>query len=146
MTLVRWNPTVIRKDLGMDNFLDGFFGNFWNGDTTGDGAWRPRTDVSEENDAYQVAIDLPGVKKDDIKIVVEDGVLTVSGERKQQTEEKGDGYRRLERSFGAFQRSFRLPKEVEIDKIESHYESGVLSVRVPKSEKALPRQIEVKVR
>lgn len=146
MTLVRWNPTVTRKDPGMDNFLDGFFGNFWNSDTAGDMAWRPRTDVSEENDAYQVAIDLPGVKKDDIKIVVEDGVLTVSGERKQQTEEKVDGYRRLERSFGAFQRSFRLPKEVEIEKIESHYESGVLSVRVPKSEKALPRQIEVKVR
>ncbi|MFH1278863.1 MAG: Hsp20/alpha crystallin family protein [Candidatus Eisenbacteria bacterium] len=147
MTMLRWKPAVIRNEFGMERFVDGFFNNSgWNESDGTDVAWRPRTDVREETDAYTIHVDLPGVKKDDIRIVVEESILKISGERKHASEESSEGYRRIERSFGSFERTFRLPKEVEIDKIESTYEAGVLAVRVPKSEKALPRQIEVKVR
>jgi HSP20 family protein len=133
----------MRKNDGIDNWFDSFF---WGDRSPADAVWRPRTDVVEESNAYVVTIDLPGLKKDDVSITVEENVLKIAGERKTEHEENSEGYRRLERSFGSFERTFRLPREIEVDKIESTYENGVLRVRVPKSEKALPRRIEVKVK
>ena len=147
MTLIRWKPAMTGNEFGMDRFVDGFFNNhWWNESMNSDKTWRPRTDVRDEQEAYLLSIDLPGLTKEDIKITVEEGILKISGTRKQELGENSETYRRIERSFGAFERTFRLPKEVEVDKIESTYEAGVLAVRIPKSEKALPRQIEVKIR
>lgn len=143
MTLVRWKPAMTTSDFGIDRFFDNLW---WNENAGTATTWRPRTDVREEQEAYLLSVDLPGVTKDDVKITVEEGILKISGTRKQELGENSETYRRIERSFGAFERTFRLPKEVELEKIESTYEAGVLTVRIPKSEKALPRQIEVKVR
>jgi HSP20 family protein len=106
----------------------------------------PRTDVIEEKDAFRIEVDLPGVRKDSIRITVQDSWLEIVGERKSEKAESTGGYQRLERAQGSFQRAFRLPKGTDAGKIESTFENGVLTVRVPKAEEAIPRQIEVKVR
>ncbi|MGB9601732.1 MAG: Hsp20/alpha crystallin family protein, partial [Limisphaerales bacterium] len=89
--------------------------------------------------------ELPEVKKDDVKVTVENGVLTISGERKFEKEEKGVRYHRIERSYGYFARSFSLPEDADAEKVSAEFKDGVLKVHVAKSEKARPKQIEVKV-
>ena len=106
----------------------------------------PRTDVAEHPEHFEITIDLPGMKKDEISIVIDDGVLTVSGERKIERKVEDDRYSRMERSHGSFQRSFRLPDNVETDSVKAEYEEGVLTLEVKKLEEALPKKIEVKVK
>ncbi|MBP8154901.1 MAG: Hsp20/alpha crystallin family protein, partial [Nitrospira sp.] len=89
--------------------------------------------------------ELPEVKKDDVKVTVEDGVLTIQGERKQEKEDKGTKYHRIERSYGRFVRSFTLPDSVDESKVKAEYVDGVLLLHLPKSEKAKPKQIDVKI-
>ncbi len=108
-------------------------------------AFLPKTDVLEKPDRFEITIDLPGMKKEDIRIVIEEGILTVSGERKKEGKAETDRYSRTERSGGSFKRSFRLPENVESDTVEAAYESGVLILTVKKVEETPPRQIEVKV-
>lgn len=107
--------------------------------------WAPATDFGETESAYTVSVDLPGVTKEDISISVHDNVLTLKGERKSETEESNDGNYRVERWRGAFERTFRLPKDVKQDDIQARYENGVLHVTVPKAEEAKPKLIEVSV-
>ncbi len=106
----------------------------------------PLTDVAETDEAYTVSIDLPGLKKEDIKIEVTDNVLNVSGERKNESQFSDGQIHRLERSYGSFKRSFALPKAVSADDIEAHYENGVLNVKLPKSKIAQSRKIEIQSR
>jgi len=145
MRLVKWEP---RADLWLDKVMSNFFSDLpAEGSSEGEiTSWVPRSDVEEQEDRYRIQIDLPGMKKDQIRVTVEKGILEIAGERSSEKEEKSKGYRRRERTFGSFRRSFRLPDAVDAEKIASTYENGVLTVEVPKSEKALPRQIEVKVR
>lgn len=146
MTLIRWEPRM-SDGLWMDRFFDNFLAPRRRAeDDGGEALWWPRTDIVEEKDAYRIDVDLPGLRKDGIKITVQDNHLEIAGERNFERKEEQDGYRRLERSYGSFRRSFRLPKATEAGAIESTYENGVLSVRIPKAKEALPRQIEVKVR
>jgi HSP20 family protein len=84
-------------------------------------------------------------KKEDVKITLEDGVLTIQGQRKQEREDKGTKYHRLERSYGSFARTFSLPDVIEVEKVKAEFKDGVLSLHLPKSEKAKPKAIEVKV-
>jgi len=106
--------------------------------------WTPAVDIREDNDRYVVKAELPGMKTEDIDVSIDDNTLTISGERKQEEEKKeGDTYR-SERYFGRFQRSVTLPARVDANNIEATYKDGVLTVIVPKTEEAKPKQIEVK--
>lgn len=108
-----------------------------------DDRWQPSVDVVEEKDQYVFRADVPGVELDQIEVVFDDGMLTISGERKSREESEKDGYRRIERSYGSFQRSFRLPDTIDADNISAKGDKGVLEVHVPKQEKA-QRKIEIK--
>lgn len=108
--------------------------------------WMPRVDIIEEKDSYRLHADIPGLSKEDIKIAVENGVLTISGERKAEKREKADGqYEYYERSYGSFTRSFNLPDHVDPAGVAASYRNGVLELVLRKREEAKPRAIEVKV-
>ena len=109
------------------------------------GQWMPPVDVFEDKDAVQIVAELPGVKADDVKISLENNVLTIRGEKRQQAEEKTDRVHRYERCYGVFERVFSVPTTVDAEHIKASYDLGVLTVRLPKLERAKPRQIEVKV-
>lgn len=106
----------------------------------------PRTDVAEHPEHFEISIDLPGMEKGDIDIVIHDGTLTVSGERKIERKVENDKYTRMERSYGEFKRSFRLPENVDGDSVNAEYKNGVLTLEIRKLEEALPKKIEVTVR
>jgi HSP20 family protein len=106
--------------------------------------WAPSVDIIEDVKEWLVKADLPEVKKEDVKVTVENGVLTITGERKFEKEEKDKKYHRIERSYGNFLRSFTLPDETDGAKVSAEFKDGVLKVHLPKSEKAKPKAIEVK--
>jgi HSP20 family protein len=107
--------------------------------------WAPAVDVMETDDEFQIRAELPGVEKKDVKLSVENGVLLISGHREQEKEEKGKRYHKIERAYGNFARSFTVPETVDAEKVTAEFKNGVLTVRLPKSEKARPKSIEVKV-
>ena len=159
MTLVRWNPArQISPWRSMGEFTNEFFNmhrdldrmfDRLRGDTTDDGqtsTWLPAVDIVEKENEFEVRVELPGMKKDDVKITLVDDVLTIRGEKKQQAETKEENYHRSERSYGMFQRSFTLPSSVKGEKIEATYVDGLLSLTLPKKEEAKSREIEVKVK
>jgi HSP20 family protein len=128
----------------MNRLFDPFFRN----DEVGAGLsmWSPAVDIIERDVEYEVRMELPGVLKNDVKINIENNVLTIRGEKRQQSNEEEKGYRRVERSYGAFQRSFNLPTSVRPDKTDATVADGVLTVRLPKAEEARPKEIEVNVK
>ena len=148
MAIVRWNP--VRDALGLQNEMNFLFGDFFGVDKRGDETnfirWAPRVDIVEVNGTYELTADLPGLKKDDIKIEIHDNVLTLRGEKKLEEEKKDKNYRLCERYFGEFVRTFSLPENVNKDGIEAEFKDGVLTVAIPKVEKPKPKQIEVKVK
>ena len=107
--------------------------------------WAPSVDIIEDDKEYLVKADLPEVKKEDVKVTVENGVLTITGERKFEKEEKDKKYHRIERSYGNFFRSFTLPDAADGSKVNAEFKDGVLKVHLPKSEKTKPKAVEVKV-
>jgi HSP20 family protein len=107
--------------------------------------WSPLVDITEDDKEYIVKAEIPEMKKEDIKINVYDDVLSISGERKYEKEEKDKKYHRVERAYGSFMRSFTLPEDADGSKVNAEYKDGVLKVHLPKSEKAKPKAIEVKV-
>jgi HSP20 family protein len=107
--------------------------------------WAPLVDISEDEKEYLIKAELPEVKKEDIKLTVHDSVVTITGERKSEKEEKGKKFHRIERAYGSFMRSFTLPDGADAGKIAADYKDGLLNVHLPKSEKAKPKSIEVKV-
>src|SRR6266853_2021767 len=108
-------------------------------------AWSPALDLYDEKDRFLVSLELPGMKKEDISLSFQDGVLTVSGERKHEREGKEGETFRSERYSGKFQRSVSLPAGVDASKVKASYKDGILHVELPKSEEAKPKQIEVSV-
>lgn len=141
MSLVQWNP--FRE---MDELLSRFQRN---GGQLRSGAsediWAPVVDISESPKQYTVKADLPGVKKEDVKISVENGVLTVSGERKSEVDDKSERCHRVERTYGAYSRSFSLPENVAQDKITAESKEGVLTVILPKTESKPATLMHIKV-
>lgn len=147
--LARWSPW---KDLEeMEKRLSTVFGRV---PATGNGEkkeaitvaeWSPLVDITEDDKEYVVKAEIPEMKKEDIKINVHDDVLTITGERQYEKEEKGKKYHRVERAYGSFMRSFTLPEDADGAKVNAEYKDGVLKVRLPKSEKAKPKSIEVKI-
>ena len=107
--------------------------------------WTPSVDISETTAEYVIKAEIPEVKKEDVKVTLEHGVLTVQGMRRQEAEEKGKKYHRVERSYGSFVRSFSLPDLVDDAQVQAVFKDGILTLHLPKSEKAKPKAIEVKV-
>jgi HSP20 family protein len=107
-------------------------------------AWYPAVDVFEDKDAVKIVAELPGVKPQDVKLSLESNTLTIRGEKKQQAEERSERVHRYERSYGSFERAFVLPSTVDGEKISAEYRDGVLTVTVPKAERARPREIPVR--
>jgi len=127
--------------------LDRIFNNNETGYTETAPEWVPAVDIKEAKDAYEVVADVPGVEAKDIDISLDDGVLTVKGERKHESkdasEEEGEAYTRTERSYGSFYRRFTLPDTADAENISAKTEHGVLKLHIPKKEKALPKKISV---
>jgi HSP20 family protein len=107
-------------------------------------AWAPALDISERKDAYLVMVELPGVDADDLDITLEDGLLTIQGERQFTSESSEQQFHRVERRYGAFRRSITLPTHVMAEGIEASFEDGVLQILVPKPEEATPKRIQVR--
>jgi HSP20 family protein len=133
-----------RMRRNMDRLWDSFFERGVRG-ADEDGEWLPYLDVAETKNEIVVKAEVPGMDAKDIDISLSDGLLTIKGEKKQEREEKEENYHLVERSYGAFTRSIRLPKEVQSDKISASYKNGVLKVTLPKSEEAKKKEIKIKV-
>ena len=106
-------------------------------------AWAPALDISERKDAYLVTVELPGVEADDLDITLEDGLLTIQGERHFANDSSEQQFHRVERRYGAFRRSITLPAQVQAEQIEASFDNGVLQILVPKAEEAKPKRIQV---
>lgn len=108
--------------------------------------WMPLTDIYEDKDNYRLILDLPGLSKSDVKLSYLNGELKISGERQQQKEEKDGKFHRVERTYGKFFRSFRLPEKVKEDKIEAEFKDGQLTVVIPKAEEVKPKELQISVK
>ncbi|MCI1279167.1 MAG: Hsp20/alpha crystallin family protein [Nitrospira sp.] len=145
---VQWNPLKERDEL--ESRLSTFLGHRA---STGNGGrealtvaeWSPLVDIVEDENEYRIKAELPAMKKEDVRLTVDNGVLTISGERKYEQEEKQEKHHRIERAYGSFLRSFSLPEDADGSKVRADYKDGVLHVHLPKSEKAKPKSIEIKV-
>lgn len=127
------------------DLFDRFFGDFSLPSMAfEDTEWVPAFDVSETDKELIVRAEVPGMDKKDIKITVSDGILTIEGEKKHEKKEENEQYHRVERRYGTFSRTMRLPDEVDADKVDATYKDGVLNIRLPKSEAVYPRKIEIK--
>jgi HSP20 family protein len=109
------------------------------------GDWVPRVDIAETDKAFVIKAEIPEVNKEDVKVTVHNGVLTINGERKQEKEEKGKKFHRVERYYGSFTRSFTLPDNVSETKISASFKDGMLNLQIQKTEKVKPKSIEIKV-
>ncbi len=152
MALVRWKdrgelaPWSALQDL--ESQMQRLFGEGAADLNWPERTWLPTADLRETDDHYIVEMDLPGMRKEDVELTAIDNVLTIKGERKyEHKDEKEDerGYRRFERRYGRFERSFEIPGGFDADKVEAHYDNGVLRVNLPKREEAKPKQISVNV-
>lgn len=152
MTLMRWKPqqdlwdpfgslTEIQNE--MNRLFDTSLHRF--GGATLAGAFAPALDVREQGDNLIINAELPGMTKDDVTVTLQDNLLTIRGEKKHETDEKTEGYHHQERIYGAFSRTIELPVAVDTRKIDAAFKNGVLTISLPRSEEAKPRQIEVKV-
>ncbi|PWU19687.1 MAG: heat-shock protein Hsp20 [Verrucomicrobia bacterium] len=153
--LTKWNPFGVRdwdpfRELeDFQNRLSSFFGSVPSRRGREGGAtfteWSPAVDITEDTKEFLVKAELPEIKKEDVHVTVEGGVLTIRGERKYEKEEKGKRMHRVERSYGAFTRSFSLPEGADAARVRADFKDGMLYVHLPKSDKARPKEIEVKV-
>ncbi len=144
MNLVRWDPfaemqsmfgPLMPRGLGLLSRLSG------DGDTGLE--WSPSADISETDKEYLIRAELPGIRKEDVKVNLSDGMISIEGERRQEKDEKTEKFHRVERVYGSFCRRFSLPDHIRADAVRSEYKDGVLSVHIPKTEKEKPKQIPV---
>lgn len=108
--------------------------------------WTPRVDIAETDLDFNIKVEIPEIKQEDIKITIDNGVLNIRGERKREKEDKTVKYHRIERNYGSFLRSFSMPDNVAEEQIEAQFKEGVLTLRLPKTEKSKPKQIEIPVK
>jgi len=135
-------PEVYSNLHRLSRMMDEVLSGGWNGGTVAS-AWTPTVDVFEDKENLKIVVELPGVTPDDVKISLENQVLTIQGEKKQVAEESSERWHRYERSYGSFERMFTLPSSVDADRIQAKVEHGVLTVTLPKAERAKPREIQV---
>jgi HSP20 family protein len=141
VTLVRWEP--MRELNTMQGEMNRLFNSFFDEEGNGRRRWAPAVDLLEREDSLVLKADLPGLTQDDVNIEVRDNVLTISGERRTDIEDKQNGYYRVERAFGGFSRSLTLPEGVDADRIAANFENAVLEVTIPKPEQRKPRRITI---
>ena len=145
MAVMRYNRgsdfDVLRRE--MSRLFDDYLPARPTGEQQESAVWAPRADLSETDDAFVIALDLPGIDRDDLDITVEDGTLKISGERAMREEHDQAQFHRIERSYGRFYRSFSFGPNVDPDNIDATFDDGVLTVRVGKAEERKPRRIEV---
>jgi HSP20 family protein len=145
MQLVNWNPFREMDDL-LARFQRGFGRSLANnGEDLPATMLAPAVDISETPKEYIIKAEMPGLKKEEVKVSVQNGVLTISGERKSETERKDEKYHRVERSYGSFMRSFALPEDVVAERVTAESKDGILTVCVPRSEAPKPKSVEIKV-
>ncbi|HZH23726.1 MAG TPA: Hsp20/alpha crystallin family protein [Solirubrobacteraceae bacterium] len=147
MTIVRWEP--LRELSSLQSEMNRLFNTAFDAPAGGNGGnrrWTPAMDLVETDDHFVLRADLPGMEQSDVTIELEDNVLTVSGERKAEHQEKHEGFYRLERAFGSFSRSLTLPKGIDPEAVTAEFSNGVLEVHVPKPEERKPRKIEIAAR
>lgn len=145
MTIVKWrnrNPYTDLANSIEKMFYDGFVRRV---DDTPVSAWTPDVDVIEEEGAYVVKADIPGIAKEDVHVEVENGMLTIRGEKKEEKEEKGKTFYRQERVYGSFSRSFHLPETADVDAIKAVHKDGLLELTIPKKEETKPKKIDISV-
>jgi HSP20 family protein len=146
-SLTKWNP--FREMEEIQSRLAPWFGRIGlrgTGDETmTTSAWAPLVDITEDDKEYVIKAELPEVKKEDVKVTVESGTLSISGERKFEKEEKDKKYHRIERAYGSFVRSFAFPEGTNASKVTAEFKDGMLSVHLPKTEETQQKSIEVKV-
>ena len=148
MALIRWEPA--REINSLQSEMNRLFNTFFDTPTgsAGNGGarrWLPAMDLVETDDRFVLRADLPGLSEGDVNVELEDNVLTVSGERKAEHESRREGYYRIERASGNFQRSLTLPKGIDPEAVNAAFERGVLEVRIPKPEQRKPRKISIGV-
>lgn len=150
MSLVRYEPwnllDRLQREFNLQNLLDPYAREVESEDNSNvvTSHWRPAVDIKEEEDRFVIYADLPGVDPDDIEITMEQGVLTLKGERSEETTKEREGYKRVERVNGSFYRRFSLPDIADAERIEAKGKNGVLEITLPKQEKAKPKRITVK--
>ena len=147
MELVRWDQVegVNRIQSRINELFEDTFGRPRAQPSAAAGVWYPPVDILESKDSYLVRAELPGMRKEDLKTEVNEGILTLSGERKLEEPASGVEYHRVERVTGKFSRSFHVPQTVNADGIKATYKDGILEVQVPKADEAKPRQIDISV-
>ena len=145
MSVTRWDPfqdlQALRED--MNRAFGRWFGREGEEERSGV-RWAPALDVAETKDAYRIDVEVPGLKPEDIEVTVDQGMLTIQGERRSEEESRDRQYHRIERRYGAFRRSITLPSGVDASRVEATYDNGVLRLTVPKTEAAQPKRIEVR--
>ena len=151
MALIKWRDSDPFKDLlDLQREMNRLFNSSLGRSTRGESAlsetvWAPAVDIYDNKDNLVIKADLPGMTQKDIDVAVEDDVLRIRGEKKKETEQKEDDYYRVERAYGAFERSFTLPSNVDAAKIKATYKDGVLELALPKRAEAKPKQIKVDI-
>jgi len=146
MDLVQWRPfrEVSRLRREMDRLWDEYFGPGRRALQPFEEVWTPAVDVSETGDKVTVKAEIPGLEAKDIDISIVGDTLTIKGEKKAEREEKGENFHLVERSYGSFSRTLKLPTAVDADKVEATYKNGVLTITCPKKEEVKPKAIEIK--
>ncbi|OIR02284.1 spore protein SP21 [mine drainage metagenome] len=148
MNLIKWDP--FRELDDVSSRLNRIFGRMPSRPASDNemlavADWMPSVDISETDAAYLIKGEIPGVNKEDVKVTIQDGMLTIQGERKQEKEEKNKKFHRVECSYGNFMRSFRVPDDADESGVKAEFKDGMLNVTLPKSEKAKPKSINVSV-
>ena len=145
MALMRWNPW--RDMMSLQNEMNRVFPGWAAGDKEEmlSTDWSPQVDIYEDETSIKVRADVPGVAQNDLDVKVENGMLTIKGERKLEKEDKKENYHRIERVYGAFTRSFLLPDYADTDKVEAKFKDGVLDVTLPKKAEKQPKKIQVAI-
>jgi HSP20 family protein len=143
MTLTHWNPVTGLATIEVEG-LNRMFETMFTGESRGEGAWAPKVDIFETSGKdVVVKAELPDMKRENIKVTFENEVLTIEGERAFPTDVERDQYHRIERSYGAFRRSFTLQSSVDSGRVAATYQDGVLTITLPRREETKPRQIQV---
>ncbi len=143
MSLVRWEPLRDIEDV-FDRYAKAMHSDH-GFEFVQSGDWTPRVDISETDKAFTIKAEIPDVSKDDVKVSVENGVLSIKGERKHEKEEDGKKFHRIERYYGSFLRSFTLPSNVDGTKIKATFKDGMLDLQIPKTEEVKPKAVEIHV-
>ena len=144
MTIVRWTP--FRGLMDIQDEMNRMFNSVARTSDSGTGVWGPSVDISENENEIVVVAEVPGMKRENINISIQDNVLTLKGEKKRESDENEENYHRIERSYGVFERSFSLPSVIQTDRVTASYKNGVLSIKLPKAEEAKPKQIDIAVK